>query len=243
VQPDNRAVLNNLAVAVARGGNDDEAISLYERLLSLEPGNVPAHINIGIAQMRRGRADDALRHFGEAVRLSPEYAEAHYHYGMALLRSGRRQEGAAQLAEAAGLSPEHRMARYNLGVALALLGRIDEAVGRMAEALGDPARRTPAALRLVWALAAGPDGLRDGAAAVALAERACAKAQDNPDCLDAMGAAYAEAGRFDDAVRAAHSALERAEAAGSREQAEAIRAHLRSYEQRHPWRQSGGAPP
>jgi Flp pilus assembly protein TadD len=136
------------------------------------------------------------------------------------------------------------MAGYNLALALALLGRTDEAVTRMAEALGEPSRMIPAALRLTWVLASGPDAaLRDGARAVALAERACAKAKDNPDCLDAMAAAYAEAGRFDDAVNAARGALERAQAGGPPEQVEAIRAHLRSYEQRRAWRQSGGAMP
>jgi tetratricopeptide (TPR) repeat protein len=241
LQPDNRSVLNNLAVAVARGGNDDEAIALYERLLALEPGNVPAHINLGIALMRKSRPGDALSHLKEAVRLAPDYAEARYHCGVALLRAGQREDATAELAEAARLEPEHRMALYNLGIALALLGRTDEAVARMAEALGAPSQVSPAALRLTWALASGADpALRDGARAVAIAERACAQARDNPDCLDAMAAAYAEAGRFDEAVRTARGALERAEAAGPQERIEAIRARLRGYESGRPWRQAGG---
>ncbi len=244
LQPDNRSVLNNLAVAVARGGNDDEAIALYERLLVLEPGSIPAHINLGIAQMRRLRTDDSLGHLKEAVRLDPDYAEARYHYGVALLRAGRREDAASELTEAARLSPEHSMARYNLSIALALLGRTDEAVEQMGEALGAPTKTTVAALRLTWALASGSDAaLRDGARAVAIAERACAQARDNPDCLDAMAAAYAEAGRFGEAVRAARAALVGAEATAPKEQTEAIRARLRSYEAGRAWRQSGGASP
>jgi len=244
LQPDNRSVLNNLAVAVARGGNDDEAIALYERLLVLEPGNVPAHINLGIALMRKSRPDDALGHLKEAARLHPDYVEARYHYGVALLRAGKREDAASELSEAARVSPEHRMARYNLSIALALLGRTDEAVARMAEALGASSQMTPAALRLTWALASGADpALRDGARAVELSERACAQARENPDCLDAMAAAYAEAGRFDEAVRAARAALAGAEAKGPKEQTEAIRARLRSYQAGRAWRQSGGAQP
>jgi Flp pilus assembly protein TadD len=157
---------------------------------------------------------------------------------VALLRAGKREDAASELSEAARLSPEHRMARYNLSIALALLGRTDEAVARMAEALGASSQMTPAALRLTWALASGADpALRDGARAVELSERACAQARENPDCLDAMAAAYAEAGRFDEAVRAARGALAGAEAKGPREQAEAIRARLRSYEASRPYRQ------
>ena len=244
IQPDNRSVLNNLAVAVARGGNDDEAIALYERLLVLEPGNVPAHINLGIALLRESRPDDGLGHLKEAARLHPDYAEGRYHYGVALLRAGKREDAVSELSEAARLSPEHKMARYNLSVALALLGRTDEAVARMAEALGASSDMTPAALRLTWVLASGADpALRDGARAVELSERACAQARANPDCLDAMAAAYAEAGRFDEAVRAARDALAGVEAKGPKEQTEAIRARLRSYQAGRAWRQSGGASP
>ena len=64
---------------------------------------------------------------------------------------------------------------------------------------------------LAWLLATCPDaGVRDGARAVKLAERACEAAGHKTVALmDTLAAAYAAAGRYDDAVRAASSAREK----------------------------------
>ncbi len=232
--PDNLSVINNLAVALARSGDDAGAIENYRRLLSLDPDSVAAHINLDIALMRRGDGGEALAHLAEAVRLRPDYAEARYHRGVALLRQGKRPEAASELTEAVDLSPTHRAARYHLSLALAMLGRLDEAVRAMAEAVG--AENAPAAAaRLSWALAAGSDpGLRDGDRALAIAERICAGIADT-DCLDLLGVAYAASGRYEEAVRAARGAIERAQALGQPDRADAIRARLRDYEAGRAW--------
>jgi hypothetical protein len=58
---------------------------------------------------------------------------------------------------------------------------------------------------LAWILATAPSAeLRNGAEAVRLAERADAlTGHKQPTILAALDAAYAEAGRFDDAIKAA----------------------------------------
>ena len=75
---------------------------------------------------------------------------------------------------------------------------------------------------LAWLLAASPaDNLRDGAEAVRLAERACALSeQREPVFLGTLAAAYAEAGRFEDAIKAAEKARDTATAAGLKDVAE-----------------------
>lgn len=69
---------------------------------------------------------------------------------------------------------------------------------------------------LAWMLASHPEAaLRNGAEAVALAERACELTRrQQPQLLGTLAAAYAEAGRFADAVRSAEAAIELARAAG-----------------------------
>ena len=65
---------------------------------------------------------------------------------------------------------------------------------------------------LAWTLAvSGDPGIRNGARAVGLAERAARLSRrSDPLVLDVLAAAYAEAGRFDDAVSAVGEALDRA---------------------------------
>jgi hypothetical protein len=67
---------------------------------------------------------------------------------------------------------------------------------------------------LAWLLATSPEpALRNGPRAVQLAERACGLSK-LPSLLGTLAAAYAEAGRFSDATRAAEQACARATQAG-----------------------------
>ena len=72
---------------------------------------------------------------------------------------------------------------------------------------------------LAWRLATHPlAAVRNGAEAVEHAERACELTQrQQPQLIGTLAAAYAEAGRFDDAVRAAENAITAASAAGLQE--------------------------
>jgi Flp pilus assembly protein TadD len=74
----------------------------------------------------------------------------------------------------------------------------------------------PALNGLAWLLATHPDAtVRNGPEAVRLAERACAvTSRRNPELLDTLAAAYAEAGRFPEAINAAQEAITLARTAG-----------------------------
>jgi tetratricopeptide (TPR) repeat protein len=71
--------------------------------------------------------------------------------------------------------------------------------------------------RLGWLLATSPeDEVRDAARAVELGERAVRlTSRQDPLSLDTLAAAYAEAGRFDEAAAAAREALELAARRGT----------------------------
>jgi Flp pilus assembly protein TadD len=89
---------------------------------------------------------------------------------------------------------------------LATSGRIPEAIAELRTLLVlDPAW-PPAANNLAWLLATCEDvTLRDGAEAVRLAE--IARRPTISSTLGTLAAAYAQAGRFDDAVRAIDEAI------------------------------------
>lgn len=88
---------------------------------------------------------------------------------------------------------------------------------------------------LAWLLATAPDSaVRDGARALALAEQLVAWRRDDAAYLDTFAAAYAELGRFDDAVKTQRAAVDRLGRGATRDE---YRRHLKSYEQRKPWRE------
>ena len=70
-----------------------------------------------------------------------------------------------------------------------------------------------------------------------LAQRAVEISPGDPIALGTLAAAYAEAGRFPEAVRTAQQAIQSAAAAGNRPLAEQIGAYLELYRKGKPYRQ------
>ena len=112
--------------------------------------------------------------------------------------------------------------------------RTAAAITRWQQAVAADPNSSVALNNLACLLATAPEpSLRDGAQAVKLAERACALTQfQNSSVLSTLAAAYAEVGRFDEAVstaeRAGALAAEKGEApivAGNRQMLEAFRRH------------------
>ncbi len=90
---------------------------------------------------------------------------------------------------------------------------------------------------LAWLLATGHDATqRDPSTAVELAERAeRLSAANEPAVLDTLAAAYASAGRFDDAVRTARRAAELSRRRGGVALAQEIEQRLARYRTRRPY--------
>jgi tetratricopeptide (TPR) repeat protein len=128
-------------------------------------------------------------------------------------------------------------ARYNLGAVLALQGQTQEALAQYRELLRRSPDWPPALARLAWLLATHKDpGVRNGVEAVRLAERLCAIAGDQQaEALDVLAAAYAESGRFADAVGAARKALALATATGQQDLARQVQERLKPYQAGQPY--------
>jgi hypothetical protein len=93
-----------------------------------------------------------------------------------------------------------------------------------------------------WRLATSPEAAqRNGPEAVRLARQACqAAGQPEPELLDTLAAALAEAGCFTEAQATARQAL--AVPGLTSDQAEAIRARLAFYAMRAPFREPAQSP-
>jgi cytochrome c-type biogenesis protein CcmH/NrfG len=96
-----------------------------------------------------------------------------------------------------------------------------------------------AANNLAWVLATSADpNCRNGPQAVELAERAYAADPKNFSYSDSLAAAYAEAGRFAQAIEAARRAIALAEAAGQTSSLPRFHQRLELYQAGQPFHEA-----
>jgi tetratricopeptide (TPR) repeat protein len=208
---------NSLGNALLREGRFDEAISHFQTAVRLQPSLAEAHLNLADALLQSGQLDEAIAHFQVGLELQPNLAGAHNNFANALLRQGRVDEAITHFLSALSLQPNLPEAHYNLAGALLLKARPAEALTHY-EAAASALPGNPYLLNnLAWLLATCSDpSVRNGPRAVDLALRAeqLAGGKD-PSFLGTLAAAYAEAGRFPEAIAAAERACAGASAAGN----------------------------
>jgi spermidine synthase len=236
--PDSFIANDNLGGILLLRGELEPATALFERAIRSKPDFADSYDNLGLVRHRQGRLDEAVSFFQEALRCDRNFVDAHNNFGILLAQQGRSSEALEHFHQAVRIRPTFAKAHRNLGLTLEGLGRTSEAAGEYRETL----RITPDAQdveeRLAWILATDPDSaVRNGAEAVRLSEAAnAATGGRDPHALDVLAAAYAEAGRFDDAVRAATRALDLAGASAGAEARHGAERRLGLYRAGRPFR-------
>jgi tetratricopeptide (TPR) repeat protein len=217
VTSDNDIAHNNLGYLCNDRGELDEAISHFESAARIRSAKKDPHynlasafvqMNLGDALARKGKPNDAMAHYDEAIRLQPDYGDAYFNRGTVLFATGHIDEAIADLTKALEIHPNDADAHTSLGNALLQKGSPREAIAQYLTALAlvpkDPHSRN----NVAWVLATTSDGsIRDGARAVGFAEEAVQLSGGRePRFLRTLAAAYAESGRFSEAIAVAQQA-------------------------------------
>ena len=69
-------------MAAQRRGATTRAARLYEKVLTLNPGNSDALQLLGLIEFENGRTEQAVQLIGEAVKANPNVAVYHYNLGV-----------------------------------------------------------------------------------------------------------------------------------------------------------------
>lgn len=214
---------NQMGIVLKRRGRLPAAERHFREAIRLEPDSAEALNNLGAVMEDRGRTDEAIQYYLAAIGAMPE-PSAHVNLGRVFVRRGQDEEAVAHLERALELDPESAYAHRELGRILLRRGNLRGARGHF-EAAVRVRPDWPVALNaLAWMLATHP-GLGDAARrqSVEVAERAVRSSpRRDPSILDTLAAAYAAAGRFDEAVDVAEEALRLARKAGASTLAEEI---------------------
>jgi tetratricopeptide (TPR) repeat protein len=193
-----------------RRNNFGRALDAFGQLVRLRPQDAQSYVGRGLAQEARGDLEQAGADYSTAIRLQPEGGAGYQLRARVRHRQGRTDDALADLSEHLRLHPNDPMAY----LFRSSLHKERNALPAALEDLNAAHRAAPdnpqVCNNLAWMLATCADAqLRDGSRAVALAREAC-QATDwkHPYCMGTLGAALAETGAFDEAIRWQTEALD-----------------------------------
>lgn len=203
----------------------------------LEPDDAAIQSDIATNLFLSRHTDEAVEHIRESVRLNTRVAQSHYYLGAFLMKHGHPDHAIPQLEETLKIDSRYPSGEATLGEAYMKMGRDAEALTHLQRAIEQNPRQTISMVEAARILARSREAtLRNGAEAMKLAAQAndLTKGTD-PDVLDALGAAYAEAGEFQHALEAANQARKLVGASGNPAQAQLIRNRISLYEAGKPF--------
>jgi len=173
-----------------------------------DPFKHAAVTRLGEVYLALGQPEAASDEFRNSLSFDSKEPAAHCGLGRALAMQGELEEARREFEVAIQTSFADPEAHYELGETLTRMKQNAQAIQEFQTTLRYAPNHVGAMNNLAWLLTASPDpALRNGTNAVALAQRACVLTTNSqPLFIGTLAAAYAEAGRFDDAVAAAQKA-------------------------------------
>ncbi|REJ97379.1 MAG: tetratricopeptide repeat protein [Planctomycetota bacterium] len=235
LQPNYAEAYYNLGLLEMERRAFPRALEQLSRAISLRSDYVEALVARADLYRRQVRSEAALKDLDAAIRVAPQAAVLYLKRGEVKAYLDRHEAALADFDAAVERGA-------NLPLAFVRRGQQLESMGRYAQAAKDYQRaaelaphRPEAHNNLAWLLATAPqEAVRDGERAIKHAEQALQlAARRNFGYMDTLAAAYAEAGRYEDAQRVQSEAIELAPESNR----EALAARLELYRAQQPYRQ------
>ena len=229
-------------------GDTNGALAEYRQAVQVAPTLSTLHDRLGSVLAEAGHFAEATNEFYEAMRQNGTSSfgsrwdwSPHLHLGMALAAHNDFAGATNEFSEAMQMAPNNPQPLVEWAKAFLQQGRDAEAIEELHRALQLAPDDFQTLTFTARALAANEDAeSRNGTNAVAFAEKAdTLTGSVQPLVKDVLGMAYAEAGRFDDAQKAANDAIQLATAAEVKsETIAAMQDRLELYQRHQPWRES-----
>jgi tetratricopeptide (TPR) repeat protein len=237
VTGNNPVALTNLGLVAINEDRFDDAERILSEALKLDPQEMDAWGNLATLFRKQKKYEKAVQAYEYIDQLCPKNPKCYAQLASTLAEMKQYDRAEIVLRKALVLEPSSVANRFELAKVL-------DAQHKKAEALAlylfvlerhpdDVALRNNTA----WIYATSANPIRDGAKAVALLEAVADDKRDG-NLLDTLAAAYAAAGRFDEAVATAEQAI-----AKSRQESAAASAvadmedRLAKYKKRAPYQE------
>lgn len=126
--PNKATSFYGLAASYGRKGMNDQAISSYQKSISLHPHYPEAYNNLGVAYQKEGRLNEARACYEKAVSLDPKYARAYYNLGVLYESQNNTNEAVLLYQKSVEVKPSYVKGYIALGLVYAKQGQRDEAM-------------------------------------------------------------------------------------------------------------------
>jgi Flp pilus assembly protein TadD len=194
-RPDDPLVNSWLATSLLAVGRAQEAATLLQGVIAVQPGDAVAHTNLGLAYQGMNLVDAAVLEYQEAMRLDPTLWDARNNLATANVALGRLADAEALWRDQLALAPGDRAATLSLALLFERGQRYAEAKQLLAPQPGTVAEPLFAPhLARVLVLAGEPDA---GLAAMAALE---SERSLPPRVREDFAVALVQAGRIQDAL-------------------------------------------
>jgi len=216
----------------------DAAGREYAEAVRIAPSYDAANSDLGGYYMRINQSDKALECFEKAASVN-RFSPAHrFNLGKARLTAGKIGEAEADFREAIRLNAEFPHAHAGLADIYMRQGNVSSAIDEYREAIGLNPYDIDAMANLSLCLSTDFEAsLRNGKDALEFADRANRLTKGkNPRVLNVLAAAYAELGRYEEAVGTAREAMKIASQEKNQALVNFIQTSIRSYENGIPLR-------
>lgn len=213
----------------------DKAIDNFSESILLNPTNAITYCERGGIYDAKGEHDDAINNYNEALRIDPKNIKALLKRGVAYSKKRELGKAINDFNQVLQLDPLNARAYSSRGSAYRKKGEFDKALKDFDDGIRLNPKDGVAFNNFGWFRATYEnDSFRDGKQAVELATKACELTQwKSWFCIATLGAAYAEAGDFEKAVKYQKQALSMFGATEENQNDEQQRLDL--YEQKKPY--------
>ena len=239
LNPKNAGAYVDRALILSQRGEFEDADKDYREGLRLNPNQWQAYFNRATDDRDQGRLEEAIEDLNNVTKLNPQFAAAYASRGAIRMQKGEIDQAIKDYNRAIKLDPHSVNAYTGRAGAYARKKEYAKAISDLEKlARLNPKKPDVALNSLAWFRATCPEArVRDGSKAIAAATKACELTDWKEwGYIDTLAAAYAEAGKFEKAIKYQKQALKMV----SNDQGGVVQEakdRLALYQQHHPYRE------